>query len=368
MPSHPISICIIAKNEEKHIGKCLTAIRSHVTEAVDLEIIVVDTGSTDRTKEVAANYADKVLDFAWVNDFSAARNFSLAQASHDYVLIFDCDEIIVSVDWNSLLQLIGHHPGDVGLIARDNHYTSNQTDTVYQDRVERLFNKSLYHYESPIHEQVTHNQKGMHYASYPVPLLVDHTGYTGTPEELREKVSRNNALLFQELEQDKENPYLYFQIGQSYNMIYDYENSYQYYQKALAYDVNPQQEWVQMMIVAYANAMLHTGRESEALLLESVYDAFADTADFLCMMGRIYLANGQYIKAMMEFVKAIHCPVARETGTNTYIPTYNIGLINEMMGDIPTALMHYRNCGDFPMAVAKIRELSTYANFSTAVD
>lgn len=362
MQSCPISICMIAKNEEKHIGKCLAAIRSHATDAVAPEIIVVDTGSSDQTKTIASKYADKVLDFEWTHNFSAARNFSLAQASHDYVLILDCDEVMVSVDWGGLFQFIKEHPEDVGLIARDNHYISNQTDTIYQDRVERLFNRTLYHYESPIHEQVTHNQMGMRYSSYPVPFLVDHTGYTGTPEELRAKVSRNNALLFQELDKDKENPYLYFQIGQSYNMIYDYENSYQYYQKALAYDVNPHQEWVQMMIVAYANAMLHTGRKSEALLLESVYDAFADTADFLCIMGRIYLANGQYIKAMMEFVKAIHCPVARESGTNTYIPTYNIGLINEMMGDVPTALMHYRNCGDFPMAVAKIKELSKDAD------
>lgn len=113
-----------------------------------------------------------------------------------------------------------------------------------------------------------------------------------------------------------------------------------------------------MMIIAYANALLHTGRESEALQLEAVYDAFSGTADFLCIMGQVYLANKQYVKAMMEFVKAIHCPAAREHGTNSFIPTYNIGLINEMMGDIPTALMHYRNCGDFPMALKKIAELN----------
>lgn len=348
---------MIAKNEEKYIEKCLAALRSFSTDAAELEIVVVDTGSTDRTKEIADKYADKVLDFEWVDDFSAARNYSLAQASYNYVLILDCDESIISIDWNHVFSLIEQHPEDVGLIARNNHYTANQTDTLYQDRVERLFNKTLYHYESPIHEQVIHNKSGMRYKSYDLPILTDHVGYIGTPDELREKVARNNALLFQELKKDPENPYLYFQIGQSYNMIYDYENSYQYYQKALAYDVNPEHEWVQMMIIAYANALLHTGRQAEALQLEAVYDAFATTADFLCIMGRIYLANGQYIKSMMEFVKAIHCPVARENGTNSFIPTYNIGLINEVMGDIPTALMHYHNCGDFPMALAKIKEL-----------
>ena len=110
----------------------------------------------------------------------------------------------------------------------------------------------------------------MNYKSYDLPVLADHIGYTGTPEELRAKVERNNALLFKELEKNGDNPYLYFQIGQSYNMIYDYENSYIYYKKALAYDVNPDEEWVQMMIIAYANALLHTGKEADALQLEAV--------------------------------------------------------------------------------------------------
>ena len=69
---HPISVCIIAKNEESYIEKCLAALKPY-----DFEIILVDTGSTDRTKDIAARYADKVLDFVWINDFSAARNFSL---------------------------------------------------------------------------------------------------------------------------------------------------------------------------------------------------------------------------------------------------------------------------------------------------
>ena len=351
--AHPISVCIIAKNEESHIEKCLAALKPY-----DFEIILVDTGSTDRTKEIAAHYADQVLDFAWINDFSAARNFSLEHASHDYVLILDCDEIVLSLDREQIDKLIDKHPAAVGLIARNNHYTSNQTDSIYQDRVERLFHKKYYHYTAPIHEQVTHNAKGMNYESYDLPILVDHTGYTGTDEELQQKVERNNALLFEELKKDPENPYLYFQIGQSYNMIYDYENSYHYYQKALAYEVNPAEEWVQMMIIAYANALLHTGREAEALQLTAVYDAFATSADFFCIMGQIYMANKQYINAMMEFVKAIHCPIARENGTNSFIPTYNMGLINEMMGDIPAALTHYRNCGDFPMALEKIKELT----------
>lgn len=359
---YPISVCMIAKNEEKHIEKCLAAIRSHAAKAVELEIVLVDTGSTDRTKEIAARYADQVLDFVWVNDFSAARNYAISRASHDYILSLDCDEVIVSINWEDVCLLMEQYPQSVGQIVIDNHYFSNQTDSVYRDRLGRFFHRRFFHFEFPIHEQVVPKQAGTSFEFYDLPILVDHVGYLGSIESLRPKVERNNTLLFLELKKDSKNPYLYFQIGQSYNMIYDYENSYKYYKEALTYDVDPNEEWVQMMVIAYANALLHTGRETQALQLEAVYDTFATTADFLCIMGQIYLANGQYIKAMMEFLKAIHCPIAKENGTNSFIPTYNIGLINEMMGDIPTALTHYRNCGDFPMAVEKVKELENSAN------
>ena len=71
----PFSICIIAKDEEKNIKRCLDSIKNF-----DCEIIIVDTGSSDRTKEIAYEYTSKVYDFQWINDFSAARNFSISKA------------------------------------------------------------------------------------------------------------------------------------------------------------------------------------------------------------------------------------------------------------------------------------------------
>ena len=85
----PVSICIIAKNEEKYIGECLSRL-SHF----DWEIVVVDTGSTDRTVEIARAYTPNIYHFHWVNDFSAARNYSISKASNDYILAVDCDEYL----------------------------------------------------------------------------------------------------------------------------------------------------------------------------------------------------------------------------------------------------------------------------------
>ena len=144
----PVSVCMIARNEEKNIEKCLAALKP-----CGFEIIVVDTGSTDRTKEIAARYTDKLYDFTWIDDFSAARNFSLKHASNDYVLILDCDEVIASLDTGLLSSLIRQHPESVGRLAIDNHYISNGTDMVYQDRLGRLFNRRFFHFESPIQDR-----------------------------------------------------------------------------------------------------------------------------------------------------------------------------------------------------------------------
>lgn len=84
-----ISLCMIVKNEEKNLERCL----SSYAPLMD-EIIVVDTGSTDRTKEIAARFTDKIYDFKWVDDFSAARNFSFEKATCDYIFSADADEVL----------------------------------------------------------------------------------------------------------------------------------------------------------------------------------------------------------------------------------------------------------------------------------
>ncbi|MDF2608508.1 MAG: glycosyltransferase [Bacillales bacterium] len=88
-----ISLCMIVKNEEEVLNQCLSSIR----EVCD-EIIIVDTGSTDKTKEIAKLFADKIIDFEWVDDFSAARNFAFSHASMDYILWIDGDDIVLKKD------------------------------------------------------------------------------------------------------------------------------------------------------------------------------------------------------------------------------------------------------------------------------
>ena len=84
-----ISLCMIVKNEEKNLERCLKSYAPLMDE-----IIVVDTGSTDKTKEIASRFTDKIYDFKWVDDFSAARNFSFEKATCDYIFSADADEVL----------------------------------------------------------------------------------------------------------------------------------------------------------------------------------------------------------------------------------------------------------------------------------
>ncbi|MGH4052931.1 MAG: tetratricopeptide repeat-containing glycosyltransferase family 2 protein [Clostridium sp.] len=88
-----ISLCMIVKNEEDVLGRCLDSVQGIVDE-----IIIVDTGSTDNTKNIALKYTDNIFNFEWINDFSAARNNAFSKATKDYILWLDADDVILADD------------------------------------------------------------------------------------------------------------------------------------------------------------------------------------------------------------------------------------------------------------------------------
>ena len=191
----PISVCIIAKNEESRIEQCLSSLKPY-----GFEIVVVDTGSTDRTKEIAARYADKVLDFAWCDDFSAARNYSLREASNNWIFMIDCDESVKYLDLEELTYFRKHLADSVGSVSRENLVTENGTLTLNNtDYTERFFDRRLYRYTGIIHEQLT-PIRGHEFPNYLLKTTLLHTGYDMTDAERDAKYQRNYNLL---LKQDR---------------------------------------------------------------------------------------------------------------------------------------------------------------------
>jgi len=95
-----ISLCMIVRDEEAVLGRCLDSVAPHVDE-----IVIVDTGSTDRTKAIAREYGAAVYDFVWIDDFAAARNFAFSKATRDYILWLDADDMLLPEDGRRLAEL-----------------------------------------------------------------------------------------------------------------------------------------------------------------------------------------------------------------------------------------------------------------------
>jgi glycosyltransferase involved in cell wall biosynthesis len=353
---NPISVCIITKNEEKHLEECLKRIRPY-----DWEIVVTDTGSTDRTREIAMQYADKVCDFTWCNDFAAARNYGISQASRPFILVLDSDEYLTKVNRRDLLTLVREHPSAIGRMHRSNHLGDGHGDHFMDEMVERLFPKRLYRYDYPIHEQIVlrSDPSNKQHMVYDVPIYTEHHGYQLTQEDKEAKAKRNNDILLEWLERNPNNAYIPFQIAQSYSMIGAYEKAYPYYKRSFEQQNDRNLEYVRLLLVSYGDTLLQTNRleEAKALLAFIQSDAYQDNADFCCTCGNIYFHTNQFLAAMGEYVRALYAKKYTNRDSTHNIPLYNIGLINETLGDVKEALVNYKLCTNFPLAEKRIKVL-----------
>ncbi|TDG15171.1 glycosyltransferase family 2 protein [Seongchinamella unica] len=111
-----LSLCMIVKNEAFFLRDCLSRAAPHVDD-----IVVVDTGSTDDTRDIAREFTDRLYDFQWRDDFAAARNHALAQANGDWIIVLDADEVIAPEDWQRIRELIERTDKDAFFLTQYNY-------------------------------------------------------------------------------------------------------------------------------------------------------------------------------------------------------------------------------------------------------
>lgn len=144
-----VSLCMIVKNEEQTINRCLSSAK-YIAD----EIIIIDTGSTDKTKEICANYTDKIYDFDWIDDFSAARNYAYSFASMDYILWLDADDIILVDDIYKFVQLKETLTPDINTVMmKYNTGMDAKGNVTFSYYRERLTKRSMnFMWREPVHE------------------------------------------------------------------------------------------------------------------------------------------------------------------------------------------------------------------------
>ena len=348
----PISVCIIGKNEEKYLDDCL----KHLS-VYDWEIIFVDTGSTDKTRDIALKYTDKVYDFEWIKDFSAARNFAASKATKDWVLAVDCDEFLEPFDVNALTKMMKDYPESSAFI----NVCNLASDLVNYTRTEvyRFYPKKVFHWKNAIHEQLVRIDVKTA-TSFHSGITVMHYGYIDGKTNLKEKNERNLELLLEIIKKEPDNPYHYFQAGISYMNLKDYKNAVDYLTKATEYDLDPELPWVRELIYYYGITLINAGMANVALGLEGVYEEFKGVPEYIYMMGLVYAANGIFAKSLTMLGKVVNmkeeCRIAE--GVTSYVGYFQLGNVCHHLKKDDLAKVYLQKAGDYKPAKELLSKIS----------
>jgi tetratricopeptide (TPR) repeat protein len=218
---------MIVRDEQDNLPGCIAS----VGDTVD-ELVVVDTGSQDGTPEVARRLGAQVHRFQWIDDFSAARNFSIRKANGRYILWLDADDRLSPMAVERLCRLKTYLQQADGreafyFIVRNVGYRGAGSEFLQL----RLFpNVPGARFEGRIHEQIYHVLQGMGVRLTRTDIFIDHLGY-GDHEGQEEKAARNLAILLEEVARDPGNPYLRFHLANTYSVMGRHAEAIEQYER-----------------------------------------------------------------------------------------------------------------------------------------
>ena len=344
----PVSLCMIANNEEAFIGAALESVKAAL--CLD-DMIVVDTGSDDNTKEIAAGHGAKVFDFEWRDDFSAARNFGAEKAANDWILVLDADEEVIGADIPGLRSFIK----DASAVGQIEMIEMSDRE---HNRISRLYNRKNSGYEGRIHEQVTPraNRRAIRKEA---PIRAIHHGYLPEIMQGRGKLERNEKLLLEELESSPYDSYLLFQLGKNFFIGgRDLAKACDYFEKALSCCDDPRLDYIYATVECYGYALINTGQYAEALALREKYaKQYGGITQFRFLSAHIYQNSGMLVEAVECYESCIGAGADDYKGITSYLSYYNIGVILECVGMKEDAMKMYENCGDYEPAKARLAEM-----------
>jgi glycosyltransferase involved in cell wall biosynthesis len=331
-----ISLCMIVKNESDHLANCLNS----VINLVD-EIIIVDTGSTDDTKQIAAQFTDKIFDFPWIDDFSAARNFSYGKATMDYIMWLDADDIIEQSQHEKFLALKGRLLLEDAVLLK--YVTAcdengNPTFSFYRERITKRERHFLWH--EAVHEyldksgviiqcdiQIKHNKGEYVYSDRNLNIYEKQIAAGQTLS------SRGQYYYAREL--------FYFKR---------YQDAIDMFRQFL----DGKEGWKEDEISACdfsAKCLLALGREDEALrMLLRAFSYATPRGETCCTIGYIYKNRADFKSALFWFKLATELEKPDSWGFfrreyYDYIPLIECAVCFDRLGDIKHAVEYNERAG-----------------------
>jgi glycosyltransferase involved in cell wall biosynthesis len=346
---------MIVKNEARCLARCLHSIKQTVDE-----MVIVDTGSKDDTVKIAMEFGGKISHFDWIDDFSAARNFALDQASGDWILVLDADEFASDALGKEMREFISGKPA-IGRLRIVSDFRRNGQTLCSQSFVSRLFPRGA-RFQGRIHEQIV--------SALPrISLRGDlrHDGYLEA-----QKSDRNIKLLEAELEREPGNVYLQYQLAIEYSSGEQTEKAFQCLQKAFAgikYDEPfAPNVVVDLLYTVMAVKKFEVGTGAIAKS-EKYWDDFPD---FHLVRGLFYMnlirSNAaQHIKDLPKIEQSFQrCLALGETdkyksvrGSGSFLANYNLGVFYHVFGNVNSALKCFETAASqgYEPAAAMLKKL-----------
>ncbi|MGG3453234.1 tetratricopeptide repeat-containing glycosyltransferase family 2 protein [Paenibacillus rhizolycopersici] len=320
--SNFISLCMIVKDEEKVISRCLDSVQGLVDE-----IIIIDTGSADNTKTIAQQYTNHVYDFEWNNDFSTARNESLRYATGKWILVLDADEYMISSDIEGLitaLRVTATEKDSLKAFMLPIHNFTGQTvdpSRVMISQGARIFeNEKGMYYSSPIHEQLTSDHHKITFKNLPYPIF--HDGYIEIRVKNHNKTERNLSILeSMKTEEKLRDPYFCFILGDAYKSDEQLERAVQLYRTSFASSA-PGHSWYVHLLDNLISTELKLKNYVESYhLIQRAMREYPGIADYYCHLGILHEQFGMFKQAINIFEQALS---HAETAVRQNRPYWNV--------------------------------------------
>lgn len=330
-----LSLCMITKDEEKNIETALGWAKD-----VTFEQIVVDTGSTDRTVEIAERMGAKVFHFDWIDDFAAAKNYAIEQASGSWVVFFDADEYFLKPDADRLalrisqIEAYGEYPDCLAVGCTLINLDDNGAQNSQLMKVCAFRNRPGIRYEGRIHEMLNVSEKAIVYLD---DTTAYHTGYTEAASIEKQKAERNVRLLRKELEISPGDMNIKAYLADSLTSQMDEESqreAAELYSEVLD---SGKKTYNKLRVKAYLffirKYMGDTNTLSEAEdMCKRALNEFPDTIDFTFYLGHVKSDMGYYKEAweiLRECEAKLNNPSSRDE--SIFLPASPLKLYARLM-------------------------------------
>ncbi|RPF47746.1 glycosyltransferase involved in cell wall biosynthesis [Hydrogenoanaerobacterium saccharovorans] len=336
-----LSLCMIVKDEEKYIEKCLNS----VADAVD-EIIIVDTGSTDHTLDIAKRFNPKIFSYKWDDNFSNARNEALKKATGDWILVLDADEVVYKDDLKILTEKIQTTKAN-GLTLVFHNLTNENSEEFYNMHTGlRLFKNKTFHYEGAIHEQLVPIRKSIDFQIELTDIRVLHYGYLLSNLIHKNKHERNIPIIQKLLDYNPNDAFQLFNMGNEYISQHDHNKALEYYEKAYA-NKDITLAYCPHLLFRRAVCLNCLQRNEESLLaLSEALKIYPACTDYEYYKGIIYKMLKRYTLAIESFKKCIEMGAAPQNLTflndiHNFKPLIDLGQIYYLLDDWANCLDCY---------------------------